>query len=500
MDRITKLLQKYISDRIPKTATNIFWQMFNGIEASLTALEYRLDISKRERNVLAAQSKSSLRNLASQNGFEPSLKVPSKGLISVNISTKLFKRVGYPLFIKPYSVFENTENKLKYHYISDKPVKITKSNVIIPVVEGEIKTTQFSTEGNHIERIYLTDDNVAEGSIVLEMNGITYQEVKSFVDNQGVNDDKLFMIKFSSNTQTPIVIYVQNIEKQITQLVNVTYRLTFGELGNLDSQTQFSTEDLIDSLGNQIQPEEEEIDIHNVNGFDFGSNGTDENALRSAIGYNHGIGLLFDTITYTNFLNKYSTILVQKVFSAENQKTIKNLFISKKQTPVDNVLVNQYKSIINNKQYLFAQTEKLNLSKNINEYEFALSSHNIYDSNTCKFAFQITFKTQALVDKYSTDLEKLIYQNFFGFLYKKAHTVNLEILFNDFMVENNVKFSYTIFNELNELDKINTGVYKEADYIITHENYLPIIKGNFKIIDSNDSIFDLFFDVNICAY
>ena len=61
---IRKILQKFISDRIPQKQTNIFWQMFNGIEAMFTQLEYFLKIRKRESNMLTANYLSSLRNHA----------------------------------------------------------------------------------------------------------------------------------------------------------------------------------------------------------------------------------------------------------------------------------------------------------------------------------------------------------------------------------------------------------------------------------------------------
>ena len=78
MERISTILRQYISERIPKFATNIWYQLFNAIEGAFNHIEYRLDIFKRERNILTAQHLSSLRNLAAQNGYEPVLKAAEK--------------------------------------------------------------------------------------------------------------------------------------------------------------------------------------------------------------------------------------------------------------------------------------------------------------------------------------------------------------------------------------------------------------------------------------
>ena len=140
MDRISAILKKYISERIPRKVTNIFWQLFNGCEAMFVNIEYRLDIFKRERNILTAQSLSSLRNLAAQNGFEPSLKIPAKGILQLNFSSALFNRVGYPLFLPAYSEFTDKTTNLVYYYDSSKPLKINTNLVYVPVTEGELKT------------------------------------------------------------------------------------------------------------------------------------------------------------------------------------------------------------------------------------------------------------------------------------------------------------------------------------------------------------------------
>lgn len=502
MDRISVILKKYISERVPKKATNVFWQLFNGVEAMFINLEYRLDIWKRERNILTAQSMASLRHIASQNGFEPKLKVPSKGLLLLKINPKLFNRCGYPLFVPPYSTFTDKTSGLTYYYNSDKSFRLADNNVLIPVIEGEIKLDSFIGTSKSIERHYIIDENVAENSFSVEVNGVYFAEVKSFFDNSGLNNDKQFVVKFSNDMQKPLILYIKGVE--LNDSVNIVYRLTSGEYGNIDGKHEFETQSIINDSGISVEPDDNEILIQNLSGFEFGSNGTDENSLRAAIGYNHGKNLLFDNTSYSNFLMKYSTILIQLIQNSSEEKAINNIYLLKKQSIVNETnnsldFITQYKNIVDNRKFFLTKQEKINLSKILEEYEFSLSSHNIFDGNIVKYAFQITMETQDLVEQYTDSIRELLYTEFSKFLYNRTYILNIENLFETFMVTNEIKFEYMLFNSNIEDEKIKKKVDLSTPYIINHENYLPILKGDFSICDSNFESINLFFDINMVS-
>jgi hypothetical protein len=514
MDNIKTILGQYISERIPKKATNIFWQMFNGIEAAFTNLDYKAALLKRERNILTAQHIPSLRSLAAHNGFEPSLKIPAKGIVNMKVSSKLFSRVGYPLFIPAYSVFTNKSNGLNYYYSASKPFKITNSNsLFIPLVEGSIQTVTKTAEGiEELERFYLTDENIAQGSIVVEVTStdgttVEFLEVNSFFDNENSNDNKQFLIKYSNDPSNPIIIYFKGLES--LDDISISYRTTYGESGNITGTHTFETEAIVDSNGTSIEIEDDEMTITSYSGFDFGSNGTDENALRAAIGYNHGSLLLFDNTSYKDFISKYSTILLQKITNPVNstdttltEKTINNLYVMRKQSILNDSLsisdyIKQYNTIITNKSYLLTTTEKKNLSTILEEYEYCLTSNNVYDAAVNKFAFQLIFDSQDDIDEYSEDILKLIYQNFAKFLYIKNHSFNVENVIETFRSDNGINLDYIIFNQVIEADKIANSTETVTPYIIKHEDYLPILKGDFQICDSTFTAYTLFTNINI---
>ena len=503
--RISKVLKQFISERIPQKATNIFFQMFNGIEAMFTNLEYRLDIFKRENNILTAQHLSSLRNLAAQNGVEPTLRIPAKGILMVKVSPKLFSRVGFPLFIKPYSVFKNKLNQIEYTYISDKTIRIDGGNstVYIPVVEGVLKQIQAVGSFEHIQKIYLEDYKVADDSITVESNGKQFQEVKSFYDNYGLNDNRQFLIKWSSNPQTPLIVYIKGHEAN--QQLNITYRLTNGELGNLNKVSRFETESIVDSFGSNIVPNTDECMIVNISGFTMGSNGTDENNLRSAIGFNHSQEVLFDNISYRNFLSKFSTICLQDIKIDKLRKQINNIYLWKKisfDTEKSPKIIEHYKSELKRciSEGFLTKKDKINISQIISENEYCLSSHNLYGPKTNKYAIQIMFDSIDDMELYKHEIEELLYFEFSKFLYIRNYSINIETLLNRYRESNNIKLRYLLFNKQiedkkfkklqsvneQEHDKILDKIARiETPYIINHSVDGYKEDGNRSIVTQN---------------
>lgn len=482
MQRISTILKQFISERIPNKATNIFFQMFNGIEAMFTNLEYRLDIFKRENNILTAQNLSSLRSLAAQNGVEPTLRIPAKGILLVKISPKLFTRVGYPLFIKPYSVFTNKLTQVNYTYVSDKTIRIDSgsTSVYVPVIEGTLKQIQVQGSTDFIQRIYLNDSKIADKSIIIESNGKEFTEVKSFYDNYGLNNNRQFIIKWSTNPQYPIIVYIKGHE--LNQTINITYRLTNGELGNISKTQKFETESIVDTYGSYVVPNTNEISIVNISGFNMGSNGTDENSLRSAIGFNHSQEVLFDNISYRNFLSKFSTICLQDIKINNLRKQINNIYVWKKicfDTETNQNIIIEYKKVIKSllKDGFLSDTDKQNISEIISENEYCLSSHNLYGPKTNNYAIQIMFDNIDDMELHKHQIEELIYFEFSKFLYIRNHSINLESLINKYREQNNIKLWYLLFDKRIEQEKIksltnNSNLQHferiETPYIINH--------------------------------
>ena len=482
MQRISTILKQFISERIPNKATNIFFQMFNGIEAMFTNLEYRLDIFKRENNILTAQNLSSLRSLAAQNGVEPTLRIPAKGILLVKISPKLFTRVGYPLFIKPYSVFTNKLTQVNYTYVSDKTIRIDSgsTSVYVPVIEGTLKQIQVQGSTDFIQRIYLNDSKIADKSIIIESNGKEFTEVKSFYDNYGLNSNRQFIIKWSTNPQYPIIVYIKGHE--LNQTINITYRLTNGELGNISKTQKFETESIVDTYGSYIVPNTNEISIVNISGFNMGSNGTDENSLRSAIGFNHSQEVLFDNISYRNFLSKFSTICLQDIKIDNLRKQINNIYVWKKicfDTETNQNIIIEYKKVIKSllKDGFLSDIDKQNISEIISENEYCLSSHNLYGPKTNHYAIQIMFDNIDDMELHKHQIEELIYFEFSKFLYIRNHSINLESLINKYREQNNIKLWYLLFDKRIEQEKIksltkNSNLQHferiETPYIINH--------------------------------
>lgn len=491
-------LKKYISSKIPDSQTNILFMIVNGIGAVVRDIDYKLNIRKRENNILTANYDSSLRSIAAMNGFEPTLKIPSRGVVEMFVESKLFNRVGYPLYLPAYAVFKNKNTGIEYYYDSDKVLKIDSNKYRIPLVEGSIKSTSKTSTGQKIERVYIKSKDVANGSVVVEVNGEQFTEVKSFFDNEGLYE-KMFLIKYSEKPSEPIIVYVYGAE--LNDTINVTYRITLGETGNINYLTDFITEDFIDLNGNSVTVDDTEITIKNLYGFKLGSNGTTKDALRASIGYNHGQTLLFDSVSYTNYINKYSTLMLQKIRFAETSKAINYIYVLKRQSYNKQIEDNeyQYKQIVENKRYILEAEDKSVLDEVMNYHSFCLSSHVLYDPDVCRYAIQILFETHNDELTYQRKLTEEIYGQFIRFFITHDFVLNFKTLIEDFMEKNNVKFEYKLFNEYDEKKKLADKNSAETSYIIRHGDALPILSGNFQIADSEYNPVDLFFDINIAC-
>lgn len=487
---IGKVFKKFVTENVPNAMTNVFWQLYNGVGESLKHLEYKVDIIRRERNMLTATKKSSFRSLAANNGYEPTLKIPSKGNVKVYIDTTVYTKKGYPLFIPPYAVFHCEQNGLDYYFDSDKPFRLTSNEYTIPLVEGSIKQLTFVGSGTHIDRFYINDENIAENSVILSVDTDEFIEVKSFYDNNGLNNNKQFLLKFGNNPQNPIILYVKGLENG--EVLNVTYRVTFGELGNLSVVSKFTTEDIINIQGTAVTLSEKEISIENIFGFNLGSNGSDINSLKAAIGYNHGNTLLYDEISYKNFIAKFSTLLLQDVIVDPDKRSINHIYLTKKQSlnfeDLNNEqIIHDYKKVMSNRSYILNPTELKELDDTLNKYEYCVSSHIIHTSNIKKYAIQIVFENQETKWNYQQPLAILLYSEFSKFLYDRYYKINLDVLFKEFMDENKITFEYYIFNNEN----------KKEEKMIEHTTKLPILSGDFEVFSQIDQqYYPLYDDIN----
>lgn len=508
---VSNTLKRFISKHIPTKVTNILFQLFNGIQAMFQNLEYRIKINERESNILTAQHLSSLRNLAAQNGFEPTLKQAASGMLLIHCHQKLFNRVGYPLYIRPNTVFVNKVTKLNYVYTHNKTIKITAADTFIPVTEGIIMEKVFQidsdTKPNSIVRLYLESENIAEGSILVEVNGIKFQQVKSFYDNIDRYDNKQYLLKFGADAQKPIALYLKGVQPNET--VVITYMECNGSYGNLKKRAKFETDSLLDSLGSIISYSDEEVEITSISGFQLGSDGTDENALRAAIGYNHGFQTIFDAVSYRNFLSKYNTICIQAIAIPRKTKQINHIYLwNKPQLNYDNI-VTSYLQAIHNKTYLLDINSLQTFDKLLEDNEYCLSSHVLHQAFTQKYAIQVMFENKNEMYTYKDEIEKILYSEFAKFLQYRFHQINLNTLFDTYKKENNINFDCLLLTEAGKQNTNNLVLDNVVSHQILFDNTLyledidtiqklPILDNTFEITskesqanESNPSKFKL---------
>jgi hypothetical protein len=274
----------------------------------------------------------------------------------------------------------------------------------------------------------------------------------------------------------------------VNQNIEMTYRETFGTLGNLETTENFETEDIINSHSNQIDLTKNDITIVNASGFTLGSEGTDANGFRSAIGYNHGNTLLYDSTSYRNFLCRFSTLLIQDVYVEDPDRNIHFVRVAKKhilpEITSEQIIVD-YRKVVDNYTYNLSFSNKQDLSGILSTQEFAVSSHVILDPLTIKYAFQIKFENLYERDYHSPKLAQILYSQFAKFLYDKNHGIDINLIMNNYQMLNNIKFEYHVFTS-----------QTTTSSIIRHISYLPVLKGDFEIESSTGEFVTLFNDIN----
>lgn len=471
-NNVYSIFSDYISVQIPQSISNVLWTIYNGLLGVLEHLEYKVDTFIRENNFLTAQHTSSLRALAAMNGFEPSLKVPSQGIVRMQISNSLYNQYGYPLYLPPYAEFKCKDNNLTYYFSSDKPLRLTSNVYDIPLIEGSVKTQQEISKGSTIERIYILNSDVAENSVSVIVDGTPFPQVKSFFDS-GL--EQAFELKFSHNIQKPLVLYIKGTKPQ--SVIDITYRTTLGTVGNLTSQSDFTTSDIIDASGNQVNASKTDLVTRNIWGFELASDGTSKDALRAAIGYNHSQTLLFDNLSYSRFISKYSTLRLQSITNPEDRLTHNIIRLYRKQLiNVQEGLVASYQSCTRTKSYLLTKGQKEQLSETLKEQEYCLTTSELLDPITIKYALQIKYPSLDDMNHYRDQVEELVYSNFDKLLYTD-HEFSLVHLLDEFK-NSTCDIQYYIFCSEEVTDSTITN----------SKGRLPLLQGDF-YINQNDRLF-----------
>ena len=472
---IREILEPYISKKIPRTLTNVFWNMFHGIETGFRYLESFIKVQTRERKITTAQEVGSLRHIAATNGFEPQLKVPASGKLLLSATGKLFAKSGNTIYIPPYCEFTDSITGLVYYYDGANIIKVTNNSVVIPVKQGIVETKYHMSLGRKLEVIYIDSENIADGTITVFDSATLEQftQVQSFLDAVNYNDNKQFVLKHSAKPKSPIMLYLKGSTEN--QSITVSYRNTHGAIGNISGESKFDSSGILNYRGEQIDFSDDELIITNYEGFKLGSDGSDINMLRSSVGFNHGIRLLFDVASYKQFLHAYSTLYIQKVYVDDAIKSLKHVFVGKKAifNGPSEINKNSYNNVVLTKNYQLSTDEFNQITDTLSNNEFALSSHELYKSEIQKYAIQIVFATQDDRLKYQSELELAIYDKFARFLYDNAHTVNFDTFMYDFMEAKNIKLEFLLFSDLPE----------ETKMFITPAVRLPLLQGDFTIND-----------------
>ena len=139
-------------------------------------------------------------------------------------------------------------------------------------------------------------------------------------------------------------------------------------------------------------------------------------------------------------------------------------------------LVASYKSCTRTKSYLLTKGQKEQLSETLKEQEYCLTTSELRDPITIKYALQIKYPSLDDLNQYHDQLEELVYSNFAKLLYTD-HEFSLVHILDEFK-NSTCDIQYYIFCSEETTDTT----------ISNTKGLLPLLQGDF-YINSTDRLF-----------
>lgn len=319
---------KYLYSR-----TNIYGQLLNVVQDIAQILFFYHNDAVTEQNVLTAQKELSVRHFAEISGTQITRAISSPGVVRLELRPTFFSKFGTPVYIRKYAVLSTNESSLLYLADLTEDQKIldaTSSTVFIPLIQGEVKSSNFTADGTKLFVCELNDNDTIEYShLKVTVDGEEWTKKDSLFDLDYEENAYFVRVGYFSQYQ---IIFGNGINGAVPPsgaVISVEYIITAGESGNFDTNIyptfQF-TSGVFDATGNSIDISEHSS-CTKESGFILGSDGDSVDTLRSIIGYTSRANILMDARSFYAYLSHYSFISKIQVWTSEENRRINNIMI-----------------------------------------------------------------------------------------------------------------------------------------------------------------------------
>lgn len=326
--RVTQILNRLLPSRILSKA-NIFNLTLDLAQDFTNMMMFYIEDSLQESNILVAEKESSVRGLAALTGHKATRAISSRGVIKCSLKQGL--QLITPKLVLSNVVVINESNKLQYTAKINGDVKEVPTSVQsfeLELIEGEIKTSRFVATGEKLYTIRLDDTRAIENyDIVVKIDSDIWKKHDNLYE-LGSNN-KGYVTKNGIENQVDIVFGddVHGLVPAEGSVINVSYRLTNGEFGNLQGNEIFNVSSgVYDANGNEIDIAEY-IDVTIQSGFSLGSNGEDIELTRTLAGHHSRAHVLLRPENVKAYLSRLSILSQIDVWTVEDDQVFNMLLL-----------------------------------------------------------------------------------------------------------------------------------------------------------------------------
>lgn len=528
----SKNIRDYIDSNIPnriKSISNIFNLTIDVVQDISTLHLLRQEDAENELNVFTAQHEGNLRGMAQLSGHNPVLPISARGTVRLSVIKQGLQEFGSRISLSDKSVLKCTQNGLEYSLVREESIRIDTNTpyIFIELIEGRRKQQKFVVDSN--------SNLIGDKLYTINLDDSDYIEhyvMKVYVNNElWVKSDSLRDMVANSKTYIKRVGYGNQIDLQFGNgisgkslakgdVIIVEYLTTNGELGNVTVGAEFEiSSGLTDVQGNEINAKQY-IGIGIESGFDLGSNGESSEVTRSMIGWSSR-SLSFARPEYmVSYLSRLSILSHISAWTDDDSLVFNilalpkltfpsardYLYIDESKFKLSDLQKSSIKKMLSVSKRQWVSTETVFKDPNIKRYAMYIFIDNstIYDKSDLKQRIE-NVVSEIMLNKTFGDVDKDISND----IISRSDFVNA--LYD--MVDINA-VNIDIVSEENELARINKYYNKtetvldgatkkqvvtkvlvpsgenptlglsEIGDISTNKNEIPILRGGFKVYQS----------------
>lgn len=485
------------------SSSTVYGQLLNVFNAATQNVLLYIDDSLNEQNIITAQRKKSIYGLASLSGYTPHTGTAASSSIKFNLKSN--NEVFNGIIINNKTKLVSKFNGLNYNIIlSTDSVIIDNINInnSYKIVEGEFSKQQFTTTGGPLASVnftYVGDIDMNYTNVYV--NGDKYELRDSLYDCEPFS--KTYVYKININGGIDIVFGNNIYGKSLNDgdSIMIEYLVCSGELGNImiDDNKEFTfVEPLIDSYngdsidGNKIF----DITLSNSN-MSNGTYSETTEEVKNMVGFNSRIMALVSSQNYKMFIDRFSFVGYNRVWSEPGSLLINSLVIKK-----FNKLIQKgrdYFSLVEN-DFILSESQKECITESIEKSGMSLvgTIFKIVDPVIKKYYAQIFITMKPNINYNKKDIEikvRDVIGDFFTNIKSDIYIPKSDIIQS---IKNNITdidgVNIYFLSEENEKNKIitsideNIGFDNHGDIWLDNDLYFPVLMGGWNYENNNSLI------------